>query len=190
MIDEEFETPEDSEDLDESPDEPAVHKEDKIFNNRYNVGEALVEGEEQFYSSRISVASDYADSYLKDLYDYESNLEAKSIVESLFAFIRQDRDLSLLLQRAEEKQSVSKVKFSRDEINFFFERINSNFEVQPDSSIFYSPIYILEILSSISSIEYRKLFDMLETEYQEILLVELNKKYRFLDGKMSKKRIH
>jgi predicted restriction endonuclease len=56
--------------------------------------------------------------------------------------------------------------------------------------MFYSPIYILEVISSISSIEYKKLFDMLETEIQELLLTELNKKYQFLDGKMHKKKIH
>lgn len=190
MIDDELENNESDSELDNMQDAPGVHREDKIFNNRYNVGEALVEGEEQVYSNRISVASDYADSYLKDLYDYESNLESKAIIDGLFAFIRQDSELSILLQRSEEKQSTSKIKFSRDEINFFFSRINDSFEVSPDASIFYSPIYILEILSSISSIEYRKLFDMLETEFQEILLLELNKKYRFLDGKLNKKRIH
>ena len=38
--------------------------------------------------------------------------------------------------------------------------------------------------------EYKKIFDSLDTEVQEILLIELNKKYQFLDGKMHKKRIH
>jgi hypothetical protein len=38
--------------------------------------------------------------------------------------------------------------------------------------------------------EYRKIFDSLETETQEILLIELNKKYKFLDEKIHKKRIH
>jgi hypothetical protein len=190
MIDDEFKNHESSEEHDGVQDAQNFHREDKIFNNRYNVGEALVEGEEQVYSNRISVASDYADSYLKDLYDYESNLESKAIIDELFSFIRRDHELSILLQRSEEKNSTSKIKFSRDEINFFFGRINDRFEVNLEASIFYSPIYILEILSSISSIEYRKLFDMLETDYQEILLIELNKKYRFLDGKLNKKRIH
>jgi hypothetical protein len=47
---------------------------------------------------------------------------------------------------------------------------------------------VLEIISSVSSIEYRRLFDMLDTEVQEILLVELNKKYGFLEGRTNKKR--
>ena len=54
---------------------------------------------------------------------------------------------------------------------------------------FYSPIYILEAISSLSSMEYKKIFDSLETEIQEILLLELNKKYKFLDGKMNNKKI-
>jgi len=31
---------------------------------------------------------------------------------------------------------------------------------------------------------------MLETDIQELLLIELNKKYNFLDGKIHKKKIH
>jgi hypothetical protein len=38
--------------------------------------------------------------------------------------------------------------------------------------------------------EYKKIFDSLNTEIQEILILELNKKYKFLEGKMHKKRIH
>jgi predicted restriction endonuclease len=56
--------------------------------------------------------------------------------------------------------------------------------------MFYNPIYILEVISAISSIEYKKIFDALETDTQELLLLELNKKYKFLEGKLHKKRIH
>jgi hypothetical protein len=49
---------------------------------------------------------------------------------------------------------------------------------------------VLETISSVVSMDYKKLFDMLNTENQEILLLELNEKYLFLDGKMTKKRIH
>jgi len=190
MIDEEIENQNDSENVEDSQPDNVSHREDKIFNNRYNLGEGLVEGEEYTYSSRISVASDYADSYLKDLYDYETNLESKTIIDNLFSFISKDRELSIMVNRGNDPTSTSKIKFSREEVNFFFNRINEKFEVGTNEAIFYSPIYILEIMSSISSIEYRKLFDMLETEFQEILLLELNKKYRFLDGKLNKKRIH
>jgi hypothetical protein len=189
MRDEELENQNDHAEVEDSR-EDSSHREDKIFNNRYNIGDTQVEGEELRYSNKIAIASDYADSYLKDLYDYESALETRSIIESLFSFILQDTELSIMVHRGDGVSSTAKIKFSREEVNFFFNRVNERFEVSADAAIFYSPIYILEILSSISSIEYRKLFDMLETDYQEILLIELNKKYKFLDGKLNKKRIH
>jgi hypothetical protein len=190
MQDDENENFEEHGELEHESEPNPAHRDDKIFNNRYNFGESLVEGEERFYSSKISVASDYADSYLNDLYDYEANLEAKATLDALFAFIKVDRELSSLLQRAKEKEqsSVAKIKFSKEEVNFFFNRVNDAFETKPDSSVFYNPIYVLEIISSVSSIEYRRLFDMLDTEVQEILLVELNKKYGFLEGRTNKKR--
>ena len=67
---------------------------------------------------------------------------------------------------------------------------NTKIELKTDVAMFFSPIYILEVISSITSIEYKKLFDTFETEIQELLLTELNKKYKFLEGKMHKKRIH
>jgi predicted restriction endonuclease len=85
---------------------------------------------------------------------------------------------------------VTKSKFSKEDVNFIFNKINTTLELKSNVIMFYSPIYILEVISSISSIEYKKLFDMLETEIQELLLTELNKKYQFLDGKMHKKKIH
>jgi len=173
---------------------PPIKREDKIFNNRYNSGEGLVEGEEYIYSSRISVASDYADSYLKDLYDYEENLESRAILENIFNFIKSDRIITELLEKATLPHDfipkTTKVKFSKDEINFIFNRIHDALDIKSNTLVFYSPIYILEVLSSLSSIEYKKLFDMMNTDVQEILLVELNKKYSFLDGKLNKKRIH
>ena len=62
---------------------------------------------------------------------------------------------------------------------------------------FYNPIYILEALASILFInsadpikDYKKIFDALDVELQEELVVELNKKYSFLEGKMNKRKIH
>ena len=55
--------------------------------------------------------------------------------------------------------------------------------------MFNNSIYILEVISAISHNEYKKLFDMLDTDIQELLLIELNEKYKFLEGK-NKKKIH
>ena len=186
MLPDEFE---EFNDLEESNDSE-ISREDKIFNNRYNSGEGLTDVEDYEFSKKISVCGDYSDLYLKDLYNYEDELEAKFVLDSMFRFIQNDAKISKLLVKKSEESRTSKPKLAKEEINFIFQRLNSHNDKMSDATIFYSPIYIIEVISSISSIEYKKIFDALDTETQELLLLELNKKYKFLDGKFHKKRIH
>jgi|LakMenE01Jun11ns_1017448.scaffolds.fasta_scaffold9950822_4 hypothetical protein len=178
--------------IEEEDDEnvPAIVREDKIFNNRYNTGDGLPDSDEYSLSRGISVSRDYSDSYLRDLYEYESELETKFILDAIFSFLQNDPEISEIITRSSTDPFVTKSKFSKEDVNFIFNKINTTLELKSNVIMFYSPIYILEVISSISSIEYKKLFDMLETEIQELLLTELNKKYQFLDGKMHKKKIH
>lgn len=166
-------------------------REDKIFNNSYYNGDKLRDSEEYEFSKKISVSTDYSDNYLKDLYDYEEQLESAFILDIIFDFIKKDEVLSkYVMDLTDENSSISKIRFSKEDINLIFNRIHENLDVTNKGVAFYSPIYILEAISSISSMEYKKIFDSLETEIQEILIIELNKKYQFLEGKMHKKRIH
>lgn len=185
--DDEFEDPENEEEDFESL--PEIVKEDKIFNNKYNTGDRLTDSEEYEFSRRISVSQDYSDSYLKDVYDYEAELESKFVLDSIFNFIQSDPKIRKIISKKSDTSSP-KSKLSKEEINFIFNHVNSNIDLDSNSALFYNPIYILEAISSISSIEYKKIFDSLETETQEMLLIELNKKYKFLEGKFHKKRIH
>ena len=168
---------------------PEIVKDDKIFNNKYNTGDGLTDSEDYEFSRRISVSQEYSDSYLKDVYEYEAELESKFVLDAIFNFIQTDPKICKILQQKSDTSSP-KSKLSKEEINFIFNHVNVNIDLESDSSLFYNPIYILEVISSISSIEYKKIFDSLETETQELLLIELNKKYKFLDGKFHKKRIH
>jgi hypothetical protein len=156
--------------------EETIPKEDKIFNNRYNTGDGLVESE------------DYE--YLKDLYEYEDALDTKLILNSIFEFVQKDPEIIILINKKTNKPFSNKLKLSKDEVNFLFNRINDSLDKKGSENLFYNPIYAMEVISSITSIEYKKLFDMMETEIQEILLIELNNKYKILDGKIHKKRIH
>jgi hypothetical protein len=166
-------------------------REDKIFNNSYYNGDKLRDSEEYEFSKKISVSSDYSDNYLKDLYDYEEQLESSFILDIIFDFLKTDEVLNKYVSElTDENSSVAKIRFSKDDINLIFNRVHENLDVTNKGITFYSPIYILEAISSISSMEYKKIFDSLETEIQEILIIELNKKYQFLEGKMHKKRIH
>jgi hypothetical protein len=166
-------------------------REDKIFNNSYYNGDKLRDSDEYEFSKKISVSSDYSDNYLKDLYDYEEQLESSFILDIIFDFLKTDEVLNKYVSElTDENSSVAKIRFSKDDINLIFNRVHENLDVTNKGITFYSPIYILEAISSISSMEYKKIFDSLETEIQEILIIELNKKYQFLEGKMHKKRIH
>ncbi|CAB4159055.1 hypothetical protein UFOVP699_58 [uncultured Caudovirales phage] len=177
-------------DYEQEEQEESPVREDKIFNNSYYNGDKLKDSEEYEFSRKISVSSDYSDSYLKDLYDYEEQLESKFILDIIFEFLQKDPELSKYVKSISEETGTAKVKFSKEDINIVFNRVHENLDAASHGISFYSPIYIIEAISSITSLEYKKIFDSLETDTQEMLLIELNKKYKFLDGKMHKKRIH
>lgn len=187
---EEIKDPLEDDVLEETTEDSPIVREDKIFNNRYNTGDGLIDSEEFEYTRKISVAGDYSNEYLKDLYEYEEALDTKLILTNIFEFVQKDLKIKSLLSKKTNKPFSTKLKLTKEEVNFLFSHINDNLDKKGQESLFYSPIYVLEVISSISSIEYKKLFDMLETETQELLLIELNTKYHILDGKMHKKRIH
>jgi hypothetical protein len=182
---ENFEEPEEPE-----TDEPGEPREDKIFNNRYNTGEGLDESEEYQFSKNISVSEDYSDAYLKDLYDYENELDLKVVLDFIFKEFSEDPEINKIFEISKEGFNQKKIKISKNQLNFVFTKLHEKISKNNSGYIFYSPIYILEVISSVASLEYKKLFDMLNTDNQEILLIELNEKYLFLEGKMNKKRIH
>jgi hypothetical protein len=164
-----------------------LHREDKIFNNKYLSGDGLTDTEDYEFSKKISVSTDYSDNYLKDLYDYEDELESKFILDSIFSFIQSNTKTSHILRSKsneldEEGRIVitSKSKFSKDELNTIFNEIYDNLDLKDKKLIFFSPIYIIEVIAHISKLEYKKIFDSLDTEIQSILISELNKKYKFL----------
>jgi hypothetical protein len=165
-------------------------REDKVFNNSYYNGDNLKDSAEYEFSKKISISHDYSDAYLKDIYDYEEELESKFILDVIFEFIKKDSIISEYADRITSDPAVSKIKFSKEEINLIFNRVHDNLDITSYGIRFYSPIYILEVISSLSSLEYKKIFDLLDTDTQQLLVVELNKKYKFLDCKQHKKRIH
>ena len=168
-------------------------REDKIFNNGYKSGEAIPDTEYEYQAS-IKVSDRYADAYLKDVYDYEETLDYNMGVSKIFTLIENDRDLSALLYK---KSDNSKIKLSKDEINWCFNQILIKLRELNTGDHFYSPIYIVEVISSILNInsgdpikDYKKLFDSLEVELQEELVIELDKKYDFLGGRKNKRKMH
>jgi len=157
-------------------------REDKIFNNRYNQGEGLRDPDEYKFSNKIVVDGSYSNNYLKDVYDYENNVDYKIFLDHIFEIIKTDESLNNIVTEKEETRN----KFNKEEVNFLFERIQKVLESQIEYEKFSNSIYILEAISSITAMEYKKLFDFLSYSYKEALLTELNTKYGFLEGKMSK----
>jgi hypothetical protein len=170
-------------------------KDDKIFNNGYKAGEGLRDEGEYEYTQSITVNSNYSDKYLKDVYQYEETLDYNIGLTRIFKLIENDKDLKSLLHKMDNN---IKLKLSKEEINWCFTKILEIMESSGESGeSFYNPIYVLEALSSILNInsndpikDYKKIFDCLDVEIQEELVIELNKKYKFLEGKMNKRKMH
>jgi hypothetical protein len=159
-----------------------LRREDKIFNNRYNQGEGLKDPNDYKFSTGIAVDGGYSSNYLKDLYDYENNVDYQIFLEHIFEIIKKDEILSNIIDEKEGTRN----KFNKEEVNFLFERIQEILSKHIEYEKFSSAIYILEAISSITAMEYKKLFDFLNYSYKESLLTELNTKYKFLEGKMNK----
>ena len=170
-------------------------RDDKIFNNGYKAGEGFRDDDEYEYHQSITVNSNYSDKYLKDVYNYEETLDYNIGLSRIFELIDKDKDLSSLLKKLDDND---KLKLSKEEINWCFDKILKAMEAHGEKGEqFYNPIYVLEALSSILNInssdpirDYRKIFDSLDVDLQEELILELNKKYNFLEGKMNKRKMH
>jgi len=157
-------------------------REDKIFNNRYNQGDGLKDPDEYEYNKGIQVESSYSSNYLNDLYDYENSVEYQIFLDHVFDIIKEDTELNDLISEKEGTRN----KFNKEEINFIFDKVTTLLEKESEYETFSSSIYVLEAISSITAMEYKKIFDFLDYSHREVLLSELNKKYKFLDWKMNK----
>jgi len=157
-------------------------REDKIFNNRYNQGDGLKDPSEYEYNKGIQVDSSYSNNYLNDIYDYENRIEYKLFLDHIFDLIKKDSEINELISEKEGTRD----KFNKEEINFVFGKITNLVEENTEHETFSSYIYILEVISNITAMDYKKIFDFLDYSYRESLLTELNKKYNFLDWKMNR----
>ena len=150
-----FDNSEELEEVDESEQDEKEIREDKIFNNRYNTGEGLEETEEYQYQKNISVSGDYSDAYLKDLYDYENELDLRVILDFIFKEFSEDEEIKQIFEISNLDFSAKKIKISKVELNFVFNKLHEKIKNNNSGTIFYSPIYVLEVISSVASLEYK-----------------------------------
>lgn len=146
----------------------------KILNNSYRTGENL-KGEDYEFSKSIRVSDDYASSYLKEVYDYENHVEYKIVLERIMDTIEEDKELRKIV--IPDPKAETKKKFNSKEINLIFGKVYDEMMKEVDDSKFANPIYMVEAISRITGLEYKRIFDYLDYEYQAVLLEALNEKF-------------
>lgn len=160
-----------------------LKKNDKIFNNTYNMGfENSDEDDDELTSSRagdleIKLDSSSPDYHMYDPEKYAEHVDRVIVSKDIDKFIENSKIIQEILGNEPEKK-----KFTKAEINSLFELIHNGMSKGESMNVFVSPIHVLDAISSTVSMEYKKLFDMLTYENKEMLLIELNSKYGFLDS--------
>lgn len=185
-LDEDQDDIDDSEELDRRKTAYSeLKKVDKIFNNSYIMG--LPAGEDQEDPKprgeiKLDVSS--PDYHLYDRDQHSDHVDNSIIQVDIHNFVSTSPAVKLILG-----DDVDKKKFTKDEINELFELIRTGVSRGEKASAFVSAIHVLDSISSLTRLEYKKLFDMCKYENKEILLLELDSKYHFLDkasGKSAK----
>lgn len=161
-----------------------LKKNDKIFNNTYNMGLETSEDDEDSDSGtsrmggpEIKLDSSAPDYHLYDPERYAEHVDQLIIRKDIDQFIKNSPSIQAILGNEPEKK-----KFTKPEMNSLFELINAGLSRGGKTNVFVSPIHVLDSISSTVSMEYKKIFDMLTYENKEVLLLELNTKYGFLDN--------
>ena len=108
---------------------------------------------------------------------YSNHVDYTIVQRDIYNFIKGCSELQEILGNEPEKQ-----KFTKIQINQIFSTILNGLSTGTNTTVFISPIQVLESISSTLNMEYKKIFDMLTYENKELLLVELNSKYGFLDS--------
>ena len=153
-----------------------LRKTDKIFNNSYNMGQNST-GEEEPRSAnniKVDISSPHYNMYDRD--KHSDHIDDTITQYDIDKYVSDSDEIRAILGDSTEKR-----KFTKDEVNLMFRIISNGVKTGEHASFFVSPIHVLDSISSLTNMEYKKLFDMLSYDYKETLLLELNKKYGFLD---------
>jgi hypothetical protein len=158
-----------------------LKKDDKIFNNTYNLGyetseDDIDDSENTRGAKDIRVDPSSPDYFLYDPDKYSEHVDSQIIQKEIFTFIAGNAELNTILGPEPERK-----KFVKTEINDIFKLLCTHLITRNNRNYFITPIYILDAISVTVSMDYKKLFDMLTYENKEVLLLELNTKYGFLD---------
>lgn len=164
----------------------ALKKNDKIFNNSYTMGHPTgEEPEETRAHTEIRIDPGSPDYQLYDR-DQHSDFVDNSITQiDIHEFVSNSTEVKEILGDDPDKK-----KFGKAEVNLLFEKILAGVRVGKHASSFVNPVHVFDSISSLTGLEYKKLFDMLKYENKEILLLELDGKYHILDKSSKEFRIY
>lgn len=158
-----------------------LKREDKIFNNGWNSGEGV--SEESYHNTGIRLDPGHSDSHLLDSDMFDRYMDKTIIERDLNNIAIGDEILSKLMDI-----SVEGRKFTKTEINLAFSRLCELVKTN-NKTTFIGPIDVLDFVSMMSQMDFKRLFESLDYEYKEILLLELNNKFGILDGKVRFKKL-
>jgi hypothetical protein len=159
-----------------------LKREDKIFNNSWNSGEGV--SDEMYHNTGIRLDPGHTDSHLLDGASYDKYMDKVIIERDLNNIAINDEILVKLM----DITMVDGRKFTKPEINLAFSRL-CDLVRENNKTTFIGPIDVLDFVSMISQMDFKRLFESLEYEYKEVLLLELNNKFGILDGKVRFKKL-
>lgn len=158
-----------------------LKREDKIFNNSWNNGEGVTD--ELYHNTGIKLDAGHTDSHLLDGESYDRYMDKVIIERDLNNIAMADDILTGLMEISTEGR-----KFTKPEINLAFSRLCELVKTNGKTT-FIGPIDVLDFVSMMSQMDFKRLFESLDYEYKEILLLELNNKFGILDGKVRFKKL-
>jgi hypothetical protein len=158
-----------------------LKREDKIFNNSWNSGDGV--SDEMYHNTGIRLDPGHTDSHLLDAASFDRYTD-KMIIERDLNQIALSDDIMIGLMNISQESR----KFTKPELNLAFSRLNE-LVISNNKTTFIGPIDVLDFVSMISQMDFKRLFESLEYEHKEVLLLELNNKFGILDGKVRFKKL-
>jgi hypothetical protein len=158
-----------------------LKREDKIFNNSWNSGDGV--SDEMYHNTGIRLDPGHTDSHLLDAASFDRYTD-KMIIERDLNQIALSDDIMIGLMNISQESR----KFTKPELNLAFSRLNE-LVIANNKTTFIGPIDVLDFVSMISQLDFKRLFESLEYEHKEVLLLELNNKFGILDGKVRFKKL-
>lgn len=148
-------------------------KRNKIINNSYKSGDNL-KGDEYRFGTELKVDVGYASANLGHIYDVENHMIFKKVQDEIMDLMDTNVELQEMLSDAKPK------KFNREKVNRMFKIIYDHFQAKPAARQYMNLIYIFDNVSNLSGLKYASLYDLLDGEYKQRILVELDKHHNIL----------